>query len=545
MQKPLPEDHGRDAQGNWGPALVVAALLGMQLALAWRRHLDHDEVYHLHQAWHVWQGHLPYRDVYGTHHPAFWIFLAPIFWLFEQPQSILLAARTIAWLGCVSVIVATWVLACRLADRRHAWWAAVLVAGNPLWQHSGIEVRADIFQSFFFVTAMLTLAQGYADGSPRAFRSAGVQLAAAFAVLQKAVVCYGAVALALAPSRWRLLWQRPGQVAGEAVRLLLPLGLVIAGFHAVYTLGGSPSAYWDLSFRANQGLWKPYPFPVDISRDFFGVAPALLVMPIVALILVRNPRLRDVAVVPGLFVVTALFALKALHKQYYLSAWPLLAIATAAAYVSLSRKLSGVVLHVWRVVFLAGGLAVPLWYAWQLWPAAPFATHHRSLEMMELAHAVCGPDDPILDPAYEFNIAHADTGYLWMGREEIEALERVLGRPARSDRVREMLEKRPKLVATAQLSERELAFAKTRYVPTHITGLFIAGAVVEGGPGRKAVVELIAPGEYVLEGGAQLSGLELDGRPWPGRGVLGAGAHEVRWLSPPGRRTLRLTMPGD
>ena len=88
----------------WSLPIVVASVtLASTLA---RSGFDVDESEHLHVAYLLGQGVLPYRDVRQFHAPLLWIATAPLLsWLPESPY-LLLAFRALA-AGC-SITPANW-----------------------------------------------------------------------------------------------------------------------------------------------------------------------------------------------------------------------------------------------------------------------------------------------------------------------------------------------------------------------------------------------------------------------------------------------------
>ncbi len=59
-------------------ALLVALPLLLRLALVERRGFNPDELEHLHFAWNVSTGKVPYRDYFDHHTPALHYALAPL-----------------------------------------------------------------------------------------------------------------------------------------------------------------------------------------------------------------------------------------------------------------------------------------------------------------------------------------------------------------------------------------------------------------------------------------------------------------------------------
>ncbi|HOT28306.1 MAG TPA: hypothetical protein PLU72_08960 [Candidatus Ozemobacteraceae bacterium] len=112
---------------------VVLGSIGSFL-LAWQAmYVDHDEVEHLHSAWLMSQGLLPFRDFWQHHLPTLWILIAPATAWFDAGSSLVETTR----LSCLLIAVVTGFL---------AWRTSVLI-------HSGKHISWSVF--LFLWSAML------------------------------------------------------------------------------------------------------------------------------------------------------------------------------------------------------------------------------------------------------------------------------------------------------------------------------------------------------------------------------------------------------
>lgn len=95
----------------WALPLAVAA--GSLATVALRSGIDVDESEHLHVAFLLGEGLLPYRDVDQVHTPMLWLLTAPVLRLLPETANVLLGFRALALLGFAGSVA----LACGLARR--------------------------------------------------------------------------------------------------------------------------------------------------------------------------------------------------------------------------------------------------------------------------------------------------------------------------------------------------------------------------------------------------------------------------------------------
>src|SRR5271155_1174486 len=73
--------------------VMVVALIQVAIFYIWRLSLlqtlaiNRDEFEHLHAAWLISRGLIPYRDFFEHHTPGFWLMLAPLYQWYPVEQS--------------------------------------------------------------------------------------------------------------------------------------------------------------------------------------------------------------------------------------------------------------------------------------------------------------------------------------------------------------------------------------------------------------------------------------------------------------------------
>ncbi len=119
---------------------VIALAVVLRAGVVANRSIDPDESQHLHVAWLVAQGQVPYRDFWEHHLPFFHYAMAPLTaWLPDRAEVYLVARSLMAVLSAVAVIL-TWRLARRLSADG-ATWAAVVLMFLPQFAETSTETR--------------------------------------------------------------------------------------------------------------------------------------------------------------------------------------------------------------------------------------------------------------------------------------------------------------------------------------------------------------------------------------------------------------------
>jgi hypothetical protein len=202
-----------------------------RLALLPVRAFDPDEFQHLHAAWAIAHGMLPYRDYFDHHPPALHFLLVPLFrglavdGDFHDAVRLLIRARLAAW-ACTGVLLATtFVLARRAAGARKAWAALLLLSNTPVFLDKSLEVRPDVPAALLLVAAALILC-GQPGAELRSRRVAGGGLLMGLAVLFTPKVVFALPGFCVAIAWPMVAGRRP---RGKA---LARLGLLAAGIAA-------------------------------------------------------------------------------------------------------------------------------------------------------------------------------------------------------------------------------------------------------------------------------------------------------------------------
>ncbi len=219
--------------GKWPPESLVAraacwfvasglvALFSLRLDLFKGRGFNPDEFEHLHAAWCVSHGGIPYSNFFEHHTPWFYWLLAPFVSQagdsYDSAVAALGAARGVTLVLTAAALVAlVWVgrvwtgLLCGLA-------AALLLAGMPTFLDKTIEVRPDVPAMGLWMCCLAFLIRGVQRGAGQRgrlwFFASGLCLGGAIMFTQKMLFTLPGLGLGL--GAWLVLGARR-QTEGSA-----------------------------------------------------------------------------------------------------------------------------------------------------------------------------------------------------------------------------------------------------------------------------------------------------------------------------------------
>jgi hypothetical protein len=175
--------------------LLFAALATLLVVQAWRAQYNHDEIEHLHAAWLLAAGRLPFAHFLEQHHPTIWILFRPLASHVRSPHALIFAARLFDVVLLVLLLLTLQRLVRRLFPQA-APWAVLLAAGSFTLVHNMLLFRPDPLMNLLFYAGLLQWVRFLQEGQPRQAALAGLSFGASVAVLQKSLAVSGLVAVA-------------------------------------------------------------------------------------------------------------------------------------------------------------------------------------------------------------------------------------------------------------------------------------------------------------------------------------------------------------
>lgn len=339
--------------------LIVAASALTAVAFVWRwpllhtRWFDPDEFQHLHAAWYVSQGFLPFRDFFEHHMPLIYLVIAPLYSFFDvgsnsdDAVAFLFVARRCMWLfmgvafALVAILGATW------RDARVGMVGMLFLANTLMFLEKTVEIRPDPLALMFWLACLLgtlhAVRSRTTDGGARWwFFASGALLAAGILTTQKLLFALPGFGLAML---WHLLDPRSSgtlrrrlEMAGwQLIGFTVPMALML-GFFA---LSGALREFIQYNLLLNVD-WSEVRFsPAGYLKQLVVQNPELVALGVVGTMWTivcmfrRHAFLRGdyIIALPLVGFVAGLFIIPVPYRQYYVTFLPLFALMAARTLV--------------------------------------------------------------------------------------------------------------------------------------------------------------------------------------------------------------------
>jgi 4-amino-4-deoxy-L-arabinose transferase-like glycosyltransferase len=149
-----------------GLAFFASVAIGLRLIVAFAQPFRPDELLHIHHAWMVSQGKLPYRDFFDHHACLYHFLLAPFANLFSPEQSMtsamgfLFFSRLFSALTGMAALYFLYRIGKQWSGKQVGLVAVILVLGVPLFLETSIETRPDVPALLLWMVSLLFVLRG-------------------------------------------------------------------------------------------------------------------------------------------------------------------------------------------------------------------------------------------------------------------------------------------------------------------------------------------------------------------------------------------------
>lgn len=289
--------------------------------------LNPDEFEHLHAAWLVSLGQLPFRDFFEHHSPLIWYLLSPLTKIFENDPDIIFAGRIFFLLLNIPLSLTLFLIINKIYNSKIALISLILVNSMTVFFINTLEIRPDVLLILFLLLAILTFFER--QNNPAAILGAGFFLSLAFFSKQTALLSIPAFVLQLTIDSQKNNKQRLKSIAWLLASFsLLPI------IYFIYLINThSLSEYLNLAFLFNLTLNTTFHFPfyADLGRGlpqdyiFWLIGLIGLLIAAKTAIKKRHPQYIFLFSIFLLFTLP-LFFIPAPYWQYFLPSIIILAI---------------------------------------------------------------------------------------------------------------------------------------------------------------------------------------------------------------------------
>ena len=389
---------------------LISSMGMLAFFVCYHKFFNNDEIEHIHSAWYIKNGHIPYRDFFQHHNPLLWYLLLPFLYLFGDSVNTFQAARFFMCLIMFGIAYCTYLTTITITKSKESGFVSVaLLFSTVLFMEKGIEIRPDVPQVLFGMISIYYLVRFSQDKNNKFVIYSGLSAAISFLFLQKTIfllIAYGII-FAYGLVKKELSMKSALYFTGS---LLFPL--LIYGTYLQMT--GSLHDYfvtnWQLN-RQNLGSRdisaKPFgPMAYSLEQNFLFW---ILAVASVIFVFLRKSTCREmkIAVFIALVQIISLLTYSITFKHYYLFAIPLLCISTS--YCLINGLDAGKIVKTHRVAL----------FAMFLLGAVPFllidSFHSNRLQLEKIRYVLSRTKDTdlVYDGANTFNPFRRDLHYFW------------------------------------------------------------------------------------------------------------------------------------
>lgn len=186
---------------DWWPTAFLGFILFALLVLRWHiatvKIFDPDELVHLHTAWLMSHGSLPYRDFFTAYPPTFYLLLSPLVTLFPSSDFLPVAVRQIFFFIFLGSMFLFYRLIKGVVGREFSLLFMILVASSIFFVERGVEIRPD-----FLVIFLWLLSAFWLSGKKKKYFLAGAAAGLMATLTQKSVFMLAAAVVLAKLTAW-------------------------------------------------------------------------------------------------------------------------------------------------------------------------------------------------------------------------------------------------------------------------------------------------------------------------------------------------------
>jgi hypothetical protein len=438
--------------------LLTAIVLYLLYLVSLNKRFDHDEFEHIHSAWYIAQGFVPYKDFFQNHNPLLWFLIAPVIAL-AGDNALLPIYFRIAMLAvslCIAASAAG--IALQITSRIEAGlYCIILLLSTILFVEKSVELRPDVPMTLFETLSAYFLVRYFDTARSRDMYFSGISASIAYLFLQKAIFLYGALSLLI------IIMALRKDVPKRSVLyffLILSAGPALSFLYAAsqgalsdYYLNGyllnisklysfSPWLFLKISWNKNPGFWclagagflyGIYSIKVDKKFGFISMLSILLLLPV--------------------------FFNKLPWKQYYMPALTFFSITGACFLTRLLEKVgAGLILgSILMAVIIFNPIMSLIEYNKE-------SNNNSQIKLIDYVMRNTKRDDLVYDGDCQFNLFRKDLHYFWYstGRNKnLYAYNRLTNNKYGDYDICSLIsQKRPRIVSDFMVNKRECGVFK-------------------------------------------------------------------------------------
>lgn len=390
---------------------LVLGLVFIVCFLSFNRLFDHDEFEAVKSAWKIYTGNRIYVDFFQHHAPFLYYLLTPLFPVFGETETTILAARMLMLGFALGILYLCYAIARILFDRHVAVVSVLFLVATPMFAHKVIEIRPDVPQVFFGLLSVLLLLEYLRSERVRMLVLSAFSLGIAFLFLQKifllAVALHGLLL-------WRVL---KGQISYPALLVFSGVFLGTWAIYCLYMLATDQfSQYFFLNFEFNVAKLEQHYHQTRLLLGHISKFNAIILACVLLAVITKKSQLQWEITWIALGILTITMLHRTQHVQYYLLVLPLLAIIAARGWQFISELHSPLASLLILVVFISASASYS--------QAILYQTNRWQLQKIAYVNDMTTSSDYVYDGNIQFNLFRKDLDYFWFGVGEGRSLDK-------------------------------------------------------------------------------------------------------------------------
>jgi 4-amino-4-deoxy-L-arabinose transferase-like glycosyltransferase len=334
--------------------LLILVAFTLRLPLLNVYEINEDDFQHLHSAYSIYQGMLPYRDFFDHHTPWLHFILQWIFLIWGQDIPTIFIARKLMLVFTGGLLYVTYRLGKEIHSTDAGLIGALFLSYTQIFFVKTMDIRPDTPAVALWLLALLCVVKGIRRQRSCWYAFGGLAMGSSIMFTQKSLFALAGLGVALLWSfvdpRGRIAFRRNVRMTGAFVAgLALPIVVTSLYFLANRALYEFINCTFLMNFRWEREV-SPYGFIVYHARQ----NPFILAIQVGGLLL-ATLRLRRQFVLRGEFapvlatyvLIVGLFLIPVPYPQYFLFFLPMLAIFAAILIMECADTLNKVALK-WR-----------------------------------------------------------------------------------------------------------------------------------------------------------------------------------------------------
>jgi len=450
------------------------------------RYFNEDEIEHLHVAYLISSGEIPYVDFFEHHLPVFHYLVSLMVQIIENPKNMIFLMRTLMFICVIFIFFITYKIGGKLFNKNTALLSLFFLASNILFFEKSLEIRPDVPQTLLWVISFYTLIMGFRKKSYYCMSISGLLLGFAFTLTQKTVYVLAPVLLTffvwcIFKTKIYDFMKRIKLFFLYLIAFSIPVAILFLYFYSI----GAFKVFFDWNF-VKATIWDreiyPWDYMIRTMRQnspfwVFGLGYSLFHF----LRKFKNWKNQPEELLMPLSVfllIVALLLTSGPYRQTYMPILPIVAIFAGRCFdrgINFLRGLKGG--HSLSIPFI-----LILFFAFTIPPFGEIAgetkvDNQKQLNLIDFIHNITEPEDSVFD-GLGYGIYRPSAFYFHMLSAGVI---NMMGRENREEKIIEsIIDNNTKVMVydyrvKNYLPDATKNFLLENFVPVGFLGVFVTG----------------------------------------------------------------------